>query len=256
MKRSKIWGAALIFLVLAACGPGEVVVSVELERMDPETGEMAMQPVQDLRVDLLPYDRDQIFDSLSAEAATPEPELPAELVIARDSIIVAQQEWRSAESEWLALRDRLQEISQEMEQYNPAEARYGELFSEFDQLEGQYLDAEDRRNAAFQEFDRLQQETFAELEQHRALVEAWEDDAYAEFTIAAAERSGGRDIVVDTTDATGRATMRPSPGEWWVYARQPLATEEFYWNVPIQVERGDPVEVRLTRENAEVRPVF
>ncbi len=256
MKRSKFWSAALVLLTAAACGPGEVVVTAELDRMDPQTGEVALQPVQNMRVDLVPYDRDQIFDSLSAAAASPEPQMPQELVIARDSIIVAQQEWRAAESEWLALRERLQEISEEMDQFSPAESRYAELFAEFDQLEVQYLDAEDRRNEAFQEFDRLQQETFAELEQHQALVGAWEDDAFADFSIAAAERSGGRDVVVDTTDATGRTVLRPDPGEWWVYARQQLATEEFYWNVPIQVDRGDPVEVRLTRENAEVRPVF
>ena len=43
-------------------------------------------------------------------------------------------------------------------------------------------------------------------------------------------------------------------GNWWVHARQELPYSELYWNVPISVETGDPLQVRLTRENAQVRP--
>ena len=38
-----------------------------------------------------------------------------------------------------------------------------------------------------------------------------------------------------------------------MYARYELAYTELYWNVLITVESGDPMQVRLTRENAQER---
>jgi len=113
MKRRSLWSAILPLSILAACGPGELVVTAEVERMNPETGEMELRPVENLAVQLLPFDRDHIFDSLTAAADTPEPQMPPELAQARDSIIAAQTEWREAEAQWLEQRERLQQISDE-----------------------------------------------------------------------------------------------------------------------------------------------
>jgi hypothetical protein len=259
MTRMRISGTAVLsILLLSACGPGEVIVTAEVDRMDPETGQFTERPLSNLRVQLVPFDRDFIFDSLAAQAATPEPQLPPELAAARDEIAEARQTWTEAESQWLSMRDRLQEISSEMAQYNPAEAQYRALFTEFNQLEGQYLQAEATKDEAFARFDQLQQETFTELEQHAAAVMAWEDEAFADWEIVVSERLRDmrREIVTDTTDATGRATLAGQPGEWWVYARFPEATDELYWNVPVTVDRAEPVDIRLTRGNAEVRPIF
>ena len=65
----------------------------------------------------------------------------------------------------------------------------------------------------------------------------------------------GLDLAVDTTDASGvaRGNLRVAPGQYWVHARYELPYTELYWNVPIDVVRGEPIQVRLTRENAEER---
>jgi len=259
MKRTKIFaGTVLSFLLLAACGPGEVVVTVEAEMLDPETGERIVRPVTDLPLQFVPFDRDAIFDSLGAAAATPEPQMPQHLIVARDSIAEARQQWQEAESQWLTYRDQLQDISSQMTQYNPAEAQYRLLFEDFNRIEGQYFQAEARKDDAFERFERLQQETFGEMEEYSALLTAWEDDAFSDWDLVVNERlrSERREILRDTTDATGRADVRPPPGQWWVYARYPIGVDELYWNVPVTVERGDPVEVRLTPQNADVRPIF
>ena len=259
MKRVRNTFAAVLSLtVIAACGPTDVDVTVEVDRMDAETGEQITRPVANSQVQLLPFDRDAVFDSLAAQAPTPEPQMPEALQVARDSILSAQREWRSAESEWLTLRESLQEITEEMELYNPAETRYQELFAEFNELEGRYFDAEDRKDEAFERYDRLQQETFQEMEEFRVRLLAWEDDAFADYGTAVDQRlsATGRDILVDTTDAMGSVRFGADPGDWWVYSRYSLATEEFYWNIPFEVERGEPIELRLHRENAEVRPIF
>ena len=43
------------------------------------------------------------------------------------------------------------------------------------------------------------------------------------------------------------------PGVYWVHARYELAYMELYWNVMVTVVKGEPHQVRLTRENAEER---
>jgi hypothetical protein len=258
MNRSKLWSGALLGLLAIACGPGEVIVTLEVDMLDPETGERAPRNIEDLPVQLVPFDRDFIFDSLTRAAPTPEPQFPDELLARRDSLLVFQQEWRDAEAEWLALRERLTNIVDEMEAYNPAETRYQELFREFNQVEARYQAEERRKDEAFVRFDELQQATFAELQDARAQIEAWEDEVFAPYGQILQDRlrESRREILADTTDATGRARFRPSPGEWWVHARFQLPTVELYWNVPIQVVRGEPVELRLTRGNAEERDIF
>ena len=66
----------------------------------------------------------------------------------------------------------------------------------------------------------------------------------------------GLDIVTDTTEAAGYVQLAVAPGNYWVHARYELPTEELYWNVPITVVRGEPLEVRLTRANALSRPIY
>lgn len=258
MMRRSLPIALLLSGFLAACGPGEVVVTAEVEVRDPETGEMVLRPIANMPVEILPFDRDFIFDSLTAEAPRPEPEAPPELLVLRDSIFQAQQEHREAEAEWLATREQLEEISQEMEQYSTAEARYRELFDRFNDVEARMVAAENQRDSAFERMTRLQEEAFAGLEQIRFEIDTWEEEAFADYgmVVAARLQETRREIIADTTDATGRAQFRSQPGEWWVHARHRLPMEELYWNIRVNVERGEPSEIRLTRETAEVREAF
>ena len=258
MKRATISSLAVLSLALGGCGPVELILTAEIDVLNPETGTTVTRSVEDVELQLLPFDRDEIFTSLSADASSLEPVLPPELQVARDSIARAQQQWRESESRWLALRERLEQISGELEQYNPAEAQYRVLFNEFNDIESEYSASESRKDEAFARFDRLQQETFSELEEFRALLVAWEEQTFAPFGEVAGTilLTSGREILVDTTDATGRAEFEAPPGEWWIYGRYQLATEELYWNIPINLERGDPVELPLSRSNAEVRDIL
>lgn len=71
MKRS-VWSLAV--LAAAACGGGDnVVVRASL-------GEGGGQPVADLPVRLLPYDRQAILDSLARADESPEPAFPADAI--------------------------------------------------------------------------------------------------------------------------------------------------------------------------------
>jgi hypothetical protein len=258
MTRRSLWSAILLPLFVAACGPGEVTVSSEVERFNPDTGEPELRPVERMPVQLIPFDRDAMFDSLAQAAPTPEPQMPAEVREAQQEILAGQQDHREAETQVLALRERLLGLTNEMREYSQAEPRYRELFAQFNELEAQLEDAEERRDDAFERWTTRQREAIEEIDRFRIQLEEWEEEAFADYGEVVARRlqETRREILADTTDATGRATFNPSPGTWWVYARHTLATEELYWNIRVDVERGDPVEILLTRDNAEIRDVF
>lgn len=255
MKRSSLLVAAAT-LVLAACGPTEVVITAELETEDPATGETVMRPVSDLEVQVLPFDRDAVFDSLATAYGTPEPPIPDSVLTAQDAIAEAQQEWRQLENRWNTLRDTLQTITDSLEQYNRGEARYVTLFNEFGDLEGEYASVEREMNAAFERFTELQEANNAAAQAIRLQREEWGDEAFVDVNEVwtAKVRASGLEPAADTTDASGVATVAVAPGEYWVHARVDEVYNELYWNVPLVVEGGEPVTLVLSRDNAQVRP--
>lgn len=257
MKATKPLFAAMTLMVLVACGPGEVVVTAELEVPDPETeGGTVVRPLGEMTIDLLPYDRDAIFDSLTAAAERPEPPIPDSLLLAQEAVAAAQEEWRAAESEWNTLRSELQEISDELERLNRGEARYRLLFNDFQDKEGRLNGVERQMNQAFEQFTELQESIIAEIEAVRIQREEWADEAYADFFAVAQVKieASGLEPVVDTTDAGGMVRIEAAPGDYWVHARHELPFNELYWNLPVTLVRGEPAEVHLDRSTAEVRP--
>lgn len=216
---------------------------------------MVVQPLADLEIQILPYDRDALFDSLATAFGQPEPPIPDSVLRAQEGVRAAQEAWREAETRWQRGRDRLQEISNEMEGLNRGEARYAVLFREFSQVETEVRRLERQTEAAFEEFTDLQQAAIAATEQACIMQANWADEAFLEIGDAIQQRitATGETVVFDTTNAQGVAEMEVAPGEWWIHSRYELPYTELYWNVRVQVEKGDPVQVRLTPENAEER---
>lgn len=258
MRRS--WFSLILLAPLfVACGPGQVAVTAEIDVPDPaNVGAMVARPLAELEIQIIPFDRDAVFDSLTAAAQTPEPEVPADLLAAQEAIAAAQAEWTAAEAAWGTGRERQQEILDEMEPLNPAEPQYVALFREFQDAEAQVARAERVKDQAFNRFDELQTGYIARRDSMRFILDDWADQAYAStfevFTVKA--REAGQEMLADTTNTEGYALIDVPPGQWWVNAFFGEAYSELYWNLPITVVRGDPVQVRLTRETAQVRPIL
>jgi hypothetical protein len=248
---------SLAVLAAAACGPAAVVVTVEIDVDDPAGGGTIPRALSDLEVRLLPYDRDAVFDSIASAYPTPEPEVPAELLAAREQVRAAQAELEQAQLTWNTLRDSLQQLGTVMQPLDRTGAQYVLLFRDFSTLEGRLPAVEARANAAFVRFDSLLRGSIRASDSVRILQENWSTDAFADVPtlFAAKVDASGLDVAVDTTDAAGVASQRlfVSPGQYWVHARYELPYVELYWNVPVTVERGVPTQVRLTRANAEER---
>lgn len=246
-----------VFLAAASCGPAEVVVSMEIELESPDGEGTVTRPLPNVEVQLLPYDRDLVFDSIEAAWPTPEPPIPQALLGARERVATAQARWQASERRWNNLRDTLQKITTTMQGYSRGEARYVALFREFQDFESRLARVETETKTAFAEFSSLHQATMRQSDSVRILRDAWGDEAFAradEIFLAKLQDSGLQ-AAVDTTDPSGaaRARLRVKPGRYWVHARYELPYTELYWNVPVEVTRGDPVHVRLTRENAQER---
>jgi hypothetical protein len=239
-------------VVVAACGRTEVVVQGQVAG---EEGQVA--PLGNLPFRILPYDRDAIFDSLRQAYPQPEPEVPEDLRLLQDSIARAQGEWTSATARWNMLRDSLQTLNRRLQGMSRASGEYVVLFREVNQLFDQEAAAERQMNQAFDRFQTLSNRYTTQAQEVRLARDQWEDAAYADVdrVIAIRLRELRREPAADTLDANGVRRVRGlRAGQWWVTAHYDLPFEELYWNIPIQVQRGEPTQVQLTRETAEVRP--
>ncbi len=255
MRNRTLFLALVGTFASVACGPTEVAITAQLEIQGAEGTEV--RSLSDMEIQLLPYDRDAIFDSLANAATTPEPEIPADLLEAQNQVAEAQAEWQTLESQWSLLREDLLNLTSEMERLNPAEGRYRVMFMEFDEQEQQLARVERERNAAFEEFTSVQGSMIEQADQVAMLRDMWGDEAFADFGLAvqAMTQMSGLDPVVDTTDATGTALLEAAPGQYWVHARWERSFDELYWNVPLTVE-GEPVVFMLDASNAQVRPIL
>ena len=255
MTRSNFLPALLGAALLSACGPTQVVVTAEIGSNDPSQ-DAAPRPLGDLEVRMFPYDRDRIFDSLTAAAATPEPAIPDSVLDAQNQVAAAQQTWRDTEGRWNVLRDTLLTLSDELDQLSRGQARYRELFRVFEDLDEEYARVERQRDAAFDVFTSLQAASLAAARETRLLREQWADEAYVDVgtVMIGHEQASGLEVLYDTTDASGIAEFEARAGDYWVTARYELPYTELYWNVPITVVGGEPAQLRLTRDNATVRP--
>jgi hypothetical protein len=251
MTRSNLLPALFGTVLLAACGPTQVVVTAELTDQGTEA-----RALGDLEIRMFPYDRDAIFDSLTSAAAQPEPPIPDSVLDAQNQVAAAQQSWREMEVRWSILRDTLQTLSEELEQLSRGQAAYRALFRDFGDMENELVDVESQRDAAFDNFTTLQSASMAAAEQIRALRDQWADDAFADVgvVISLHERETGLSAAYDTTDASGLADgFEVKAGDYWVNARYELPYTELYWNVPVTVG-SEPAQIRLTEANATVRP--
>ena len=246
-----------LLIVASACGPAEVVVTMEIDVANPDGEGMVTRPLSDIEVQLLPYDRDAVFDSMANAFGTPEPPIPEELIAERERVQEAQQEWNNSQNRWNLIRDTLQKLTTALEQYNRGEATYVVLFREWNDFDGELGNVERQMNRSFENFTGLQEGTIEASNTVRMMRDNWGDEAFAgsNEVFLGKLRASGLDAVADTTDASGlaRQNLRVKPGQYWVHARYELTYTELYWNIPIEVIRGDPAQVSLTRANAEER---
>lgn len=247
-RKSTLLGIVLLLAVaVTACGD-EVTVQV----LQSPSGADTLSPVADAEVEFLPFDRDSLFEAMTARTDEPEPEIPDTLRAMIEEVSDRQQEWRDADDEWQTLRDELRQIRQRMNGVNEASQEYRDLYERFTNLESRVNSLERSKEQAFERFDDLQQQTLSFADSIRILREAWADEAFRNYgeVVDSIVAERGAEIRYDTTDANGTVTRTLPSGEWWVHTRVSGPYEELYWNVLVPAGADT---LRLTPENAERR---
>lgn len=230
-------------LLVLAVGCRETRLSISVAIPDA-TG--VLGPAAGVTVMALPYDRDSLMTSLENEAPTPRPHT-AEL----DSLF---QEFRApfAESTRLAalanrIRDTLRTLAAD-----PAQAsRIAALNDSLAVLERVQAEASER-------LMEVRQRVAPRIDSLRALVRAWEEQAFSGWADITRSLTSGRLVagISDTTrhDGTARLHLPPSGRSWWVYARSFNSGDpnsEWYWNVPVT---GGPIV--LDTSTGRLRPRY
>lgn len=236
----------------AACGGGEVTLQLQAEGSEDE-----LVPVENHVVNFAPYDRDSIFEAMAERAETPEPSVPAELRETVDSVLVLQDQWRTAERRWQQLRDSLQSMKERLDQLDTRSREYFRLFRQWEEVEERVGVLERRKNVAFQQFDGLQQEAIRQADSVEAVISAWENEAfrgYMEITDSIMASRGVDEMIQDTTDARGIVTRSLPGGAWWVYSfYEPSPFEEIYWNCRVQPGSQDTLRLTPDSDCADLR---
>ncbi len=260
MRGNRLWmrGNRLFFLTaaaalaLSACGGSDVTVQVLGEGADGPV------PQANLEVFFYPFDRDSVFDALDAEASSPKPEIPADMLATFAEIRSLQELWREKESEWSEARDRMQTLSEEMQAMDPRSRgtrEYMSKYEEFESLEGVEGRLNGEKQALFDQFTAMQDSVTARVDSFKAVRDTWEDDAYAGYFDA--EQSLlielGRQVYADTTSADGYVTQALPSGDWWVNARIRVPVGEFVWNLKIDPSQVDTLRLETANGQERIR---
>lgn len=209
-----------------------------------------------LVIRMLPYDRDSIFDALTARAPRPEPQPPADLLQLRDSIAAVQARWRAAEAGWNDAYSSLRDLRSRMDRMNKSSNEYFAAYAEFGNLEKKERRLNREKEALFKRFTDLQSAYSERADSFKVVLTAWEDEAFEDYgaIVDSMLEARGQELS-DTTDGGGWAHFAVPKGQWWIYTRSKLTFEELYWNLPFKAEGGVDT-VTLDRSNAETRLIF
>ena len=244
MRSHRINAALIAGSILFAAGCGSsLTVEVTTE------GDEGPQPQANVPVEFLPFDRDSVFNALDEQAETPRPQMSEELEAAAQRVTDLQTEWREIEAEWSTAREELRSLRARLDEVPSRSAEYRDLFQRFGQLEQRERRLNSQRQAAFDSFTAAQNQVSTRLDSFTAVQRTWEDAAYADYFDIKADLLGGEDVIADTTNAQGLATVSLPAGDWWAYARVPVPDGEMYWNVPVP----ETDTLRLNESNGELR---
>ncbi|HEU4697894.1 MAG TPA: hypothetical protein VFS40_01830 [Gemmatimonadales bacterium] len=211
--------------LLGGCREGARTVAVRASVPGLDSAET---PVAQLEVVALPYDRDSLRAAFEAKAP------PRPSTAALDSLL---DRFRGPFRDFTAatVRTRALEDSLARDSTGPGAAR----------LRAALAAATRTRDSAGRALDVVRRELRLRDSTLRAPLRHWQDNAFRGWdsvTHALVERSGHQPVV-DTTNATGWATLRLPAGQWWIWATS-LDVDDpnsrWYWNVPV---RGDTVRL-------------
>jgi len=233
----------LVGMLLAACSTEtDLTIVTQGENAEGET-----VPLQNVTLDVIPYDIDQLYRDLE-EQTQPGPPPGA------DSISVLASEYQNACASYRATSDSIevvQERARGIEDQTSDE--YHQVFERYQQL----VAREEERFAECQNVTDVYTEV---RESYRERRREWEARAWPEEEFSAVESTlvGEKPVQTIETEQDGTASLTVPNGTWWVLGTAPVPgsiSQQYRWNMQIEAGGGQDTVV-LSSENAELRPVF
>jgi hypothetical protein len=228
--------ATLALLCIIGCGsPRPIAVQVLVPDLNG-----AETPLPGIEVAALPYDRDSVLTALESRAAGGRPhtrELDSLFQAFRQPFLAfARTAWQLEQT--TRLRDSLLRRHTSSTPGTPGARELAQRLQRVaDSLRRLAPVLESRRAALGAARDTL----WPRIERLQAEVRRWELSAYAGYDTIV--RGFARDHlklgIADTTDSNGWASLKLSPGRWWIYARSPdpqNPNAQWYWNVPASAD--------------------
>ena len=233
-------------LIVGACGAR---TSLEIRAQLDGT------PLENLHITALPFDPDDLLDSLAAASPTPRPDfgdLEAQL---RDFRPTDDSAAKRAASPWLALRDTVTRLADSLNAADRRAPDYSAAYERFRTLYRRLSERTAERDAALRRLNGPDLQLARRAQTAADSLRAWEYDAFQAYPDVARQKVErlGRPAMETTTDSSGVAELALASGAWWIVARWPDPGDpfmEYYWNVPVHVNGWLPAAVPLHRTTA------
>jgi hypothetical protein len=227
----------------AACST-ETELSI---RARGESAEGETVPLSNVRLDVIPYDIDELYDKLEAETQ-PGPEPSA------DSIRQLSQRYQDACASYRSTSDSIEVVQQR------ATAITDRTSPEYNQAFAEYQALVAREKQRFEACQSITDHYTEVRNQYREERRGWEERAWPEarFTAEETARIGEKPVQSVETGADGAASLTVPNGTWWILGTAPVPgsiSQQYRWNVTVEAAGGEQA-VELTSENAELEPVF
>ena len=238
-----ILAAAFLVGVSAACSTEtELTIHARGENAEGET-----VPLSNVRLDVIPYDIDELYAELESESQ-PGAEPSA------DAIRELSQRYQDACASYRATSDSIEAVQQR------ATAITDRTSPEYNQAFQEYQNLVAREKQRFDECQSITDRYTEVRNEYREQRRTWEERAWPEerFTAEESARIGEQPVQSVETGPDGTATLTVPNGTWWILGTAPVPgsiSQQFRWNLRVEAEGGEQT-VELTSENAELEPVF
>lgn len=223
-------------LVVAACGERR---QVTVQVLVPDLAG-AETPIAGVVVAALPYDRDSVIAAMERRVSAGRPHTRT-----LDSLFQAfhgpflnfsRIAWHIEQ-----LARRRDSLARSLQSAAPDSPAARELSSRLAALDDSLRTGTPLRERARSELAAARDTLWPRIESLRVEARRWQNSTFEGYDTAARSlaRSRMRTLTADTTSATGWATLRIAPGDWWIYARSPDPQDpnfEWYWNVRVTAD--------------------
>lgn len=238
----------LLLISSFACAEGDLTIRLSLDH----------EGLSGAQVAAIPFDPDEILDSLDGSTADPRPTFAAleETLFAfepSDDVALA-----AINEPWLALRDSVAALSESLQAMDRMDPAYATAYERFRTQYAEFTRRTAQRDRELSTLDGNAVELARWAQAAADTLRTWERMVYAPYDSLASSAlaASGKEAHAFTTDTHGTVHVTLQPGTWWLVVRRADSENpflEYYWNARVRVNGLVPTVFPLTERHARRR---